>query len=138
MQLELEACLEEINLMLRCHNYEALNRTQEEYPARPLPIPPDYIDNLKSRLIEVKKRIIPPTLKIIIKIYYHLPAAPITSPTAQPDDIMGGHRDGENSSQERPRASKEEEKVVANGTPSTDEGGDFISQTEVSTDNETT
>ena len=69
MQLELEACLEEINLRFRCHNYEALNHTQEEYPARPLPIPPDYIDNLKSRLIEVKKRILPPTLKIIIKVY---------------------------------------------------------------------
>ena len=55
--------------------------------------------------------------------------------TVQPDDVMG-HRDGENSPQERPRASEEEERVVANGTPSTDEGGDFISQTEVGTDNE--
>ena len=47
-----------------------------------------------------------------------------------------GHRDGENSPQERPRASEEEKKVFANGTPSTEEGGDFISQTEVETDHE--
>ena len=52
--------------------------------------------------------------------------------------MMVGHRDGENSPQEQPRASEEEEKVVANSTPSTDEGGDLISQTEVETDNETT
>ena len=46
MQLELEACLEELNWMIRCHNYEALSCPQEEYPARPLPIPPpNYIEN---------------------------------------------------------------------------------------------
>ena len=76
---------------------------------------------------------------MIINTRYHLPA-PTTSRTVQPDDTMKGHRDGENSPQERPRASEEEEKVVANGTPSTDEGGDFISQTKVGTrtDNEAT
>ena len=75
---------------------------------------------------------------MIIKTYYPPPAhpAPKTSRTVQSDDTMGGHRDGENSPQERPRASEEEEKVVANGTPSTDEGGDFIFQTEVGTSNE--
>ena len=46
------------------------------------------------------------------------------------------HRDGENNPQGRPRASEEEEKVVENGIPSTDEGGDFIFQTEVETDQE--
>ena len=46
LQLELEACQEEIVWMIRCQIYEALNRPQEEYPARPLPIPPNYIDNL--------------------------------------------------------------------------------------------
>ena len=138
MQLELESYLEEINWMVRCHNCKALNCPQEEYPARPLPIPPDYIDNLQSRLIKVKKGILPPTLKMIIKTYYPPPASPVpkTSPTVPPDDVMGGNRDGENSLQERPRASEEEETVVANGTPSTDEGGYFIFQTEVGTDNE--
>ena len=53
MQLELEACQEEIVWMIRYHNCEALNRPQEEYPTRPLPIPPNYIDNLHSRLIKV-------------------------------------------------------------------------------------
>ena len=52
MQLELEACQEEIAWMITCHNCEALNRPLEEYPARPLPIPPNYIDNLHSRLIK--------------------------------------------------------------------------------------
>ena len=67
MQLELESCLEEINWMIRCHNCEALNYPQQEYPARPLPIPPNYTDNLQSRLIKVRKGILPPTLKMIIK-----------------------------------------------------------------------
>ena len=76
----------------------------------------------------------------MIKTYYPPPArpAPTTSTTVQPDDTMRGHRDGENSPQERPRASEEEKKVVANGTPSTDEGGDFIFQTEGKMDHEPT
>ena len=136
MQLKLEACQEEIVWMIRCHNCKALNHPQEEYSARPLPIPPNYIDNLHSSLIKVQQRVWPSTLKIILKARYHLPT-PTTSPrTVQPDDVMRGHRDGENRSQEQPRASEEKEEVVANGTPSTDEGGDFISQTKVETDPE--
>ena len=75
---------------------------------------------------------------MILKTHYHLPPAPTTSPTVQPDDMMGSHRDGENSPQERPRASEEEEKVVADGTSRTDAGGEFVSQTEVETENEVT
>ena len=136
MQLELEACQEEIIWMIRCHNCEALNRPQEEYPARPLPIPPNYIDNLHSILIKVQQGALPPTLKMILKTRYHLPA-PTTSPrTVQPDYVMRGHRDGDNSPQKRPRASEENEEVVVNGIPSTDEGGDFISQTKVDTNHE--
>ena len=140
MQLELEACLEGINWMIRCHNCEALNCQLEEYPARPMPIPPKYFDSLQSRLIKVKKGVLPPTLKIILKTHYHLPVrhpAPTTSPM-QPDDVMGGHRDGDNSPQERPRVSEEEEEVVVDGTLSKNEGGNFIFQTEVGTDNEAT
>ena len=66
MQLEPEACHEEIMWVVRCQNCEALNRPQKEYPARPLPIPPNNIDILKSRLIKVKQGILPPTLKMII------------------------------------------------------------------------
>ena len=73
-QLELEACLKEMNWMLTCHICEALNCPQEEYPARPLPIPPDSIDNLQSRLIKVKNATLPPTLKMFLKTHYHLPA----------------------------------------------------------------
>ena len=54
-QLELEACEEEIIWVVRCHNCEAFNRPQEEYPARPLPIRPNYIDNFQSRLIKVRQ-----------------------------------------------------------------------------------
>ena len=64
MQLELEACLEEANWMIRCHNCEALNFPQEEYPARLLPTPaPSYVVNLQSRLIKVRKGIFPASLK---------------------------------------------------------------------------
>ena len=55
MQLELEACLDKINWMINCHICEAPNCLQEEYPSRLLPIPPDYIGNLQSRLIKVNK-----------------------------------------------------------------------------------
>ena len=136
MQLELEACQEKIVWMIRCHNCEALNRPQEEYPARPLPIPPNYIDNLQSRLTKVQQGVLPPTLKTILETRCHLPA-PTTSPrTVKSDDVMRGHRDGENSPQERPRALEENKGVVMSGTPSTVEGGDFISQSNVETDNE--
>ena len=73
---------------------------------------------------------------MILKTRFNL-RAPTTSPRAvQSDDVMRGHRDGGNSPQARPRASEEKEEVVVKGTPSTDEGGDFISQTEVETDHE--
>ena len=136
MQLELEACQEEIVWMIRCHNCEALNRPLEEYPARPLPIPPNYIANLHSRLIKAQQGVLPPTLKMILKTRYNHPP-PTTSPRrVQLDDVMRGHLDGENSPQKRPRASEEKEEVVVNGTPSTNEGGDFISQTKVEIDHE--
>ena len=99
------------------------------------PIPPNYIDNLRSRLIKVQQGVLPPTLKMIMKTHYNLPTTPRT---VHPDDVMRGHRDGENSPQERPQASEEKEEVVVNGTPSTNEGGDFISQIEVETDQEPT
>ena len=64
MQLELEACFEEVSWMLRCYNSEALDCLQEEYPARLLPTPPpSYIDNLQSRLIKSRMGIHPASLK---------------------------------------------------------------------------
>ena len=68
MQLKLEACLEEVSWMIRCHNCEAFNCPQEEYPAKLLPTPPpSYIDNLQSRLIKPRKGIIPISLKMILE-----------------------------------------------------------------------
>ena len=98
MQLELEACLEEVNWMIRCHKCDALNCLQEKYPARLLPTPPpSYIDNLQSRLIKVRKGIFLASLKIILKTNYPLPvrrSAPETS--VQPDGVIGEHRAEEN------------------------------------------
>ena len=96
MQLELEACLEEVNWIIRCHNCEALNCPQEEYPARLLPTPPpSYIDNLESRLIKAQKGIFPASLQMILKLNYHLPVRrPAPKNSVQPDDVIEGHRPG--------------------------------------------
>ena len=124
--------------MIKCHNCAANSFSEEEYPARPLPIPPNYIDNLQSRLVKVKKGILPPTLKMILKTYYHLPArqVPATSPAEQPDDMVARHRAGEHNPLKQPQVSAEEEKVIPDVTSSTDNGGDFVSQTEVGMDHE--
>ena len=51
IQLELEACLEEVRWSITCYNCEVLGCTQEEYPARLLPtLPLNYEDNLQNRL----------------------------------------------------------------------------------------
>ena len=86
--------------MIRCHNCEALNYPQEEYPARLLPTPPpSYIDNQPSRLIKANnKGIFPASLKMILKTKYPLPIRrPAPGSSVQPDDVIGEHRAGENS-----------------------------------------
>ena len=85
--------------MIRYHNCEALNCPQEEYPARLLPTPPpSYIDNLQSRLINVRKGIFLASLKMILKTNYHLPVRrPAPEASVQPDGVIGEHRGGENS-----------------------------------------
>ena len=99
MQLELEACLEKVSWMLRCHNCEALDCPQEEYPARLLPtLPPSYIDNLQSKLIKARKGIFPASLKRILNTKYPLPVQrPAPETSVQPDGVIGKHRAGENS-----------------------------------------
>ena len=99
MQLELEVCLEEVSWMLRCHNCEALDYPQEEYPARLLPTPPpSYIDNLQSKLIKARKGIFLASLKMILTTKYSLPVPrPAPETSVQPDDVIGEHRAGENS-----------------------------------------
>ena len=99
MKLELEACLDDICWMLRCHNCEVLDCPQEEYPARLLPTPPpSYIDILQSRLIQARNGIHSASLKMILNTKYQLPvqrSAPETS--VQPDSVIREHRAGENS-----------------------------------------
>ena len=99
MQLGLKACSKEVNWMTRCHNCEALNCPQEEYPARHLPTPPpSYIDNLQSGLIKVRKGIFPAFLKLILKTKYPLPERrPAPETSVQPDDVIGEHRAREKS-----------------------------------------
>ena len=99
MQLELEACLEEVSWSIRCYNCEILGCPQEEYPARLLPIlPPSYEDNLQSRLIMAQKGIFPASLKMILKSEYQLPVLrPVPEISVQPDSVIGEHRAGENS-----------------------------------------
>ena len=85
--------------MIICHNCEALNCPQEEYPARLLPTPPpSYIDNLQSRLIKARKGIFPASLKMILNTNYPLTARrPAPETSVQPDDVIGEHRARENS-----------------------------------------
>ena len=99
MQLELEACLEEVSWSIRCYNCEVLGCPQEEYPARFLPtLPPSYEDNVQSRLIRAQKGIFPASLKMILKSEHQLPVLrPVPEMSVQPDSVIGEHRAGENS-----------------------------------------
>ena len=99
MQLELKACLEEVSWSIRCYNCEVLGCPQEEYPARLLPtLPPNYEDNLQSRLIMAQKGIFPASLKMILKSEYQLPVLrPVPEIPVHPDSVIGEHRAGENS-----------------------------------------
>ena len=99
MQLELEACLEEVSWSIRCYNCEVLGCPQEEYPVRFLPtLPPNYEDNLQNRLIMAQKKIFPASLKMILKSEYQIPVlCPPPEISAQPDSVIGERRAGENS-----------------------------------------
>ena len=94
MQLELEACLEEVSWSIRCYyNCEVLGCPQEEYPARLLPtLPPDYEDNLINRLRRAQKGIFPASLKMILNSEYQLPVLRSASQVSvQPDSVIGEH-----------------------------------------------
>ena len=92
------------------------------------------------------KGILQPTLKMILKAYYQAPVRSQqqgissysqeeqleTSLGVQPDDmIVGRHHDGKHNPLERPQASEEEDKMIANDPSHMDQGGDFVFQTEV-------
>ena len=99
MQLELEACSEEVSWSIRCYDCEVPGCPQEEYPARLLPtLPPNYEDSLQSRLIMAQKGIFPASLKRILKSEYQLPVLrPVPEISGQLDSVIGEHRAGENS-----------------------------------------
>ena len=94
MQLELEACLEEVSWSIRCYNCEVLGCPQEDYPARLLPtLPPDYQDNLINRLSAAQNGILPVSLKTILNSAYKLPVLRSASQVSvQPDSVTGEHR----------------------------------------------
>ena len=97
VQLELEACLEEVSWSIRCYNCEVLGCPQEEYPARLLPtLPPNYEDNLQNRLRRAQKGIFPALLNMILKSEYQLPVLrSVPEISVQPDGVIGEHRAGE-------------------------------------------
>ena len=99
MQLELEACLEEVSWSIRCYNCEVFGCPQEEYLARFLPtLSPNYDKNLQNRLITAQKGIFPASLKMIWKSEYQLPVLrPVPEISVQPDSMIGEHWAGENS-----------------------------------------
>ena len=94
MQLELEACLEEVRWSITCYNCEVLGCPQEEYPARLLPtLPPDYEVNLTNRLRAAQKGILPASLRIMLISDYPLPILRSASQVpVQPDSVTGEHR----------------------------------------------
>ena len=97
MQLELEACLEEVCWSIGCYNCEVLGCPQEKYPARLLPtLPPNYKDNLKNRLRRAQKDISPASLKMMLNSEYQLPVLrSVSQVSVQPDSVIGEHRAGE-------------------------------------------
>ena len=96
MQLELEACLEEVCWSIRCYNCEVIGCPQEECPATLLPtLPPNYEDNLQNRLRRAQKDIFPASLKIILNSEYQLTVLRSKSQVSvQPDNVIGEHRAG--------------------------------------------
>ena len=76
MQMVLKVCRDGLDWLMICHNCTADNCPEEEYPPKPLPILPGYIDNFQRRFGKVMKRILPPTLKMILKAYYQAPVRP--------------------------------------------------------------
>ena len=51
--------------------------------------------------------------------------------TVQPDGMTGKHRDGEQNPLEQAQVSEDEDKVVTDGIPQADQGGNFFFQAEV-------
>ena len=73
MQMELEACRNELNRLIRCHDCIVNNCPEKYYTLMPLLTPFGYAKNLARRAEMAKKGISPPTFKMILRKYYPLP-----------------------------------------------------------------
>ena len=92
MQLDLEACLEEVCWSIRCYTCKVLGCQQEEYLARLLPtLPPNYEDNLQNRLRRAQKGIFPASLKMILNSEYQLPVLRSVSQVSVQPSVIGEH-----------------------------------------------
>ena len=76
MHMELEACWNETEWLLRCHECIVNNIPEEYCSPTPLPIPPDYAHNLGRRSKMAIKSILPPSLKTVLNTYNSLPPQP--------------------------------------------------------------
>ena len=74
IQMELEACRGECQGLLRCHHCIIGSCPEEYCPPMPVSIRSDYTKNLIRRWEITRKGVLSPTLKIIFKKYYPLPA----------------------------------------------------------------
>ena len=94
MQLELEACLEEVRWSITCYSCEVLGCPQEEYPARLMPtLPPDYEENLTNRLRRAQKGILPASLRMILNSDYPQSVLRYGSQVpVQPDSVTEEHQ----------------------------------------------
>ena len=59
MQMGFEACRDDLDWLLICHDCIVNNCPEEYYPPMSLPIPPGYTKNLARRAEMVKKGILP-------------------------------------------------------------------------------
>ena len=73
VQMELKACRDEYNWLMRCYLCKVSNCPEEYFFSCPLPIPPDYMKKLDKRWEMARKGILPPSRKMMLKTRYLLP-----------------------------------------------------------------
>ena len=73
MLVKPEECKDELDWLLRCSDCNVNNCSKEDYPPMPLPIPPNYANNLTRRVEMAKKSILLPSYKMVLNEYFLLP-----------------------------------------------------------------
>ena len=74
MLMKLEKGRNELGWLIRYDECIANHIPEEDYPPMPLLIPPDYTKKVGERIEKAAKGILSPTLNMIVKTYYPLPA----------------------------------------------------------------